>query len=89
MNPSATRRQFLASLSAGIPALAVPSALARAENEVQPVETATITEGDLKVLLRDNTRSPKILGGIDSLFHLKDAPMFDAFDPDSVGLLSA
>jgi hypothetical protein len=39
----------------------------------------------LKVVLRDNARSPRVLSGLASLFHQKDAPAFDAFDPDSPG----
>ena len=40
----------------------------------------TITEGDLKVSIRDNAQSPEVLSGLASLFHQKDAPEFHAFD---------
>lgn len=49
------------------------------------VHTATIEAGDLKVLFRDNSQSPKVLGGVDALFNVKDAPGFDAYDTDSPG----
>jgi hypothetical protein len=84
MNPMASRRQFLGSLGAGIPAILGASDFLRATDETF-VETATIADGDLHAVLRDNSNSPKILSGLDSLFHLRDAPDFDAFDPDSKG----
>ena len=74
-----TRRQFLANTAAGAVLLSPTLTLA---NDAKPVETFTITEGDLKVMLRDNSQSPKVLSGVDSLFNRKDAPDFDAFDPD-------
>src|SRR4051812_41535683 len=49
------------------------------------VQTATIERGDLSVLLRDNSESPRVLSGIDSLFNTKDATSFDAFDPTGKG----
>lgn len=49
------------------------------------VETLELQAGNLSVLLRDNSSSPKILSGLDSLFDRKDAPGFDAFDPDDQG----
>jgi hypothetical protein len=50
-----------------------------------PVQTLKIERGDLSVLLRDNELSPGLLSGVDSLFNRKDAPDFDAFDPDDRG----
>lgn len=50
-----------------------------------PVETALIEAGDLSVLFRDNAQSPGVLSGIDALFNRKEAPGFDAFDPDTRG----
>jgi len=41
--------------------------------------------GNITVLLRDNSNSPKVLSGLDSLFDRKNAPDFDAFDPDDLG----
>lgn len=84
MARTSTRRQFLARTLAGIPALALASPIAPAADEGKPVETATVAEGDLKVLFRDNSQSTKILSGVDALFH-QQAPTFDAFDPDSLG----
>ena len=51
----------------------------------EPVETAHLTRADLSILFRDNSQSPKILSGVDSLFNIRDAKGFDAFDPDSPG----
>ncbi|MFO1019378.1 MAG: hypothetical protein U0903_01565 [Planctomycetales bacterium] len=50
------------------------------------VREVTIQAGDLRLLLRDNSESPKrALSGIDALFNLRSAPQFDAFDPDTRG----
>ena len=49
------------------------------------VESFRIRHGDLAVVFRDNSRSPEILSGLDSLFHVRHAPEFDAFDPDDTG----
>ena len=49
------------------------------------VQTVEMEHGDLKVLFRDNTESPRILSGLDSLMNIRHAPKFDAFDPDSQG----
>jgi len=49
------------------------------------VQTFSIESGELSVLLRDNALSPGLLSGVDSLFNRKDAPGFDAFDPDDRG----
>lgn len=54
-------------------------------NANDPVEKATIAAGDLKVVFRDNTESPRTLSGLASLFNTKSAPDFDAFDPDTQG----
>ena len=51
----------------------------------EKVRTARIVSGNLVVTFRDNAYSPRILSGVESLIHLKDAPEFNAFDPDSVG----
>jgi hypothetical protein len=50
-----------------------------------PRETVEVRAGDLAVVVRDNSRSPRVLSGIDSLFNLRDAPQFDAYDPDGKG----
>jgi hypothetical protein len=50
-----------------------------------PRETVEIRAGDLAFVLRDNARSPRVLSGIDSLFNLRDAPTFDAYDPAGKG----
>ncbi len=65
-----------------LPALA---GLRAAEASVAPVETLELRQGDLRVHLRDNSKSPGILSGLDSLFNIRDAPAFDAFDPDDPG----
>jgi hypothetical protein len=51
----------------------------------ETVGSLKIENGHLSVLLRDNSNSPKVLSGVDSLFHLKGAPNYDAFDPDDLG----
>jgi hypothetical protein len=76
-----TRRQFVSNL----PLLALPPSISAAAKSAKPVEVTTITEGDLKVVLRDNSQSPKVLSGLASLFNQKAAPSFDAFDPDTPG----
>src|SRR4051812_20630520 len=50
-----------------------------------PVQTIEMEQGELKVLFRDNTESPKVLSGLDSLFSTRHAPDYDAFDPDAKG----
>jgi hypothetical protein len=64
-------------------ALALPTAAAAQAG--RPVATTTITAGDLKAVFRDNAHSPEVLGGVASLVNRRDAPGFDAFDPDSPG----
>jgi hypothetical protein len=71
-------------MASGMPSILLPS-ISYAEPETKQVPTATITEGDLKVVLRDNTQSPKVLSGVASLVNRRNAPGFDAFDPDSPG----
>jgi hypothetical protein len=66
-------------------ATALPSLLGPPASEDKPVPTATIARGDLKAVFRDNSQSPKILSGAASLVNHRDAPGFDAFDPDSPG----
>lgn len=51
----------------------------------QATETISIKAGELSVLFRDNSQSPKILSGLQSLFNSKHAPDYDAFDPDGRG----
>ena len=67
-------------------AIAVPAcALAAGGPPGSPRETVEIRAGDLGFVVRDNSRSPRVLSGIDSLFNLRDAPKFDAYDPDGKG----
>jgi hypothetical protein len=58
---------------------------AGAEALGERVETLELQAGNLKVLLRDNSSSPMVLSGLDSLFNRPDAPGFDAFDPNDLG----
>ena len=58
---------------------------AASETLGERTETLKFAKGNLSVLLRDNSQSPKILSGVDALFHLREAPEFDAFDPDDSG----
>ena len=68
---------FLAVYRAGLPAYA--------GEDWQPVGATTVEHGDLKVVFRDIRDSPAVLSGADALFHVRHAPRFDAFDPDSPG----
>lgn len=52
---------------------------------IERVQTITIEAGDLRAVFRDNSESPRVLSGVGSLINLRDAPGFDAFDPDSPG----
>ena len=65
-----------------LPAIALGSARAASTEAVQ---TLALQRGNLSVLLRDNALSPGLLSGVDSLFNRRDAPDFDAFDPDDRG----
>jgi hypothetical protein len=47
--------------------------------------TLELAAGGLTLLLRDNAESPRVLSGIDALFHSAQARSFDAFDPDAAG----
>lgn len=51
MHANSTRRQFLACVASGMPALAGAPSLSFAEEDAKQVETATITEGELKVMV--------------------------------------
>ena len=51
----------------------------------QKKTSVTITNGDLSVLFRDNSASPEILSGIQSLFNTKAASNYDAYDPSAKG----
>ncbi|QDU43186.1 hypothetical protein Mal52_16580 [Symmachiella dynata] len=59
---------------------------ASADDRLGPAqETIDIKSGDLTVQFRDNSASPKILSGVQSLFNQRDAPGYDAYDPDGRG----
>lgn len=73
------RRQFL--YLAG----AIASRAAGQQISGERVRTASIRAGDLAVGFRDNSDSPRNLSGVESLFNVKDAPEFNAYDPDSSG----
>lgn len=59
----------------------LPNAFVNGEKKT----TIMIENGDLSVLFRDNSASPQVLSGIQSLFNKKNAADFDAYDPDSKG----
>lgn len=48
-------------------------------------ETLTIEAGELRVVFRDNSQSPQVLSGVQSLFNISHAPEYDAFDPEGRG----
>ena len=51
----------------------------------EPVRETTIRAGDLSVRFRDNSESPRVLSGVQSLFNIRHAPDFDAYDPEGQG----
>jgi len=59
----------------------LPSTAPATQPAGQQVQTAEIKAGDLLVQFRDNSKSPKLLSGIVSLFNIKDSKHFNAFDP--------
>jgi hypothetical protein len=61
------------------------SSLAAEGQSGEELKTARIVAGDLSVDFLDNSNSPKILSGVDRLLNTKDAPGFDAFDPNDPG----
>ena len=61
---------------AGLFAIAVP---AIAEEVIE------VKKGDLAILFRDNETSPKVLSGLQSLFNVKHAQGYDAYDPEGTG----
>ncbi len=61
-------------------------ATATADDHLGPAEeTIEVKAGDLTVRFRDNSASPKILSGVQSLINRRAAPGFDAYDPDGRG----
>lgn len=84
MNVSTNRRQFLGRLAMGLP-IGIAAAKGIRADDALPENVIELVEGNLKAVIRDNSESPRVLSGLDSLVHLTDAPDFDAFDPDSGG----
>jgi hypothetical protein len=75
-----TSRRLLVSIFVTLASLLIAEAGGR------PTEkTVTITEGDLKVVFRDQVKS---LSGVASLVHLKDAPDWNALNPGRDGGLN-
>ena len=56
-----------------------------AQKRTESVEAAQLKNGELSVLVRDNSQSPKVLSGLQSLFNVKYADGYDAYDPESTG----
>ena len=48
-------------------------------------QNASIELGELKIEFKDNSESPAVLSGLQSLFNTKSSPGFDAFDPEGIG----
>ena len=74
----------MSSLIKTITAAALLAAAPAARSE-EPVNSITLKAGQLSVSFQDNSSSPKLLSGVQSLFNLKRAPGFDAFDPAAPG----
>lgn len=53
--------------------------------ETLPDSEVTLRRGNLSAKFRDNSQSPAVLSGIQSLFNVQDAAEFDAFDPHGAG----
>ena len=51
----------------------------------QQIEALRIEQGELSVHFRDNSQSPGVLSGIDSMFNTDQSADFDAYDPDTRG----
>ncbi|KPK44594.1 MAG: hypothetical protein AMJ65_02625 [Phycisphaerae bacterium SG8_4] len=84
MNGSAKNAYILTSvliLLSGTSAIGAPDVSAGWQKRT----SVTITNGDLSALFRDNSASPKILSGIQSLFSTKGPGNFDAYDPSAEG----
>ncbi len=69
----------MATLVGGVAASVADDGLGPATESVQ------IEAGDLAVRFRSNSASPGVLSGVQSLFNVKDAPGYDAYDPDGRG----
>lgn len=63
----------------------IACAATSAAQEGEQVQSARIESGELSVTFRDNSQSPRVLSGIDSLFNRKHSAGYDAYDPDSRG----
>jgi hypothetical protein len=56
-----------------------------AAQQGEQIQSTRIQRGELSVIFRDNSQSPRELSGIDALFNVKHAAGFDAYDPDTRG----
>ena len=78
------RGMLAAVLLLASPRIACADDVVRDDDDWTLCETATLERGDLQVVFRDNSQSPRVLSGVDALFS-RHAKGFDAFDPDSAG----
>jgi len=60
-------------------------ALAAFSQEREQVQSVKIEHGDLSVTFQDNSDSPKLLSGIQSMFNVKQSSDHDAYDPHGAG----
>ncbi|MEX0677833.1 MAG: hypothetical protein WD063_12200 [Pirellulales bacterium] len=80
MNRGSCGRSIVARQGGACIALISVAAIALARDDSaawQPCETATIEHGELRVLFRDNSQSPRVLSGVDALVNVGRAPGFD------------
>src|SRR5580765_6535620 len=66
-----------------LPLILLAASAASASAQTMPadeVHSVTLEPGDLSVLFRDNSNSPKVLSGIGSLINRRQADGFNAFD---------
>jgi hypothetical protein len=54
-------------------------------NAEESAKELAIQSGELAVVFRDNSESPQVLSGLQSLVNVEQAPGYDAFDPDGRG----
>ncbi len=80
MAPENARNKPMESIYLALSAAILPMVSSMAQEPV-----VKLRHGDLAASIRDNSESPAILSGLQSLFNVREAPEFDAFDPDMQG----
>jgi hypothetical protein len=55
------------------------------DSAVASEDTIALAAGELSILVRDNSKSPNVLSGLQSLFNVKHGEGYDAYDPKAIG----